>query len=138
AVGRGHQGVIWNLAFAPDGKTVASASADGTVRLWDAATAQQRGLLQHPQGAHLRGIGYSPDGKLLATGALDGTVRLWDTGSLQQRAVLQRHTALVFSARFSPDGKTLATACGDETAILWDVTPALAPNRVAQAAPAAQ
>jgi WD40 repeat protein len=74
---RGHQAFIYGVAFSPDGKTVASASFDQTVILWDVATRQ-------PIGQPLRGyrgvvwnVAFSPDGKALAS-AGSGTVILWN------------------------------------------------------------
>src|SRR5207302_406322 len=94
-----HNTIVWTLAVAPDGKTVATASADGTVKVWDAGTFKEKAVLRHPP--HVRAVTFSPDGKTLASGALNGTVMLWDTASWQERATLQGHTDLVFSVRFS-------------------------------------
>ena len=70
AVFTGHTGTIYSVAFSPDGKTLASASRDGTVRLWDVATHRQIG---NPIAGHAGGVtsvAFSPDGKTLATGRL--------------------------------------------------------------------
>ncbi|NUQ01430.1 MAG: caspase family protein, partial [Armatimonadetes bacterium] len=77
----GHAAPVQCLAFAPDGRTLATGSADHTVRLWDATTGQPRG---EPLAGHtdrVLDVAFSPDGRLLASGGLDRAVRLWEVAS---------------------------------------------------------
>ena len=117
-----HSDSVRSVAFSPDGKTLATGSADRTVILWDVAS---RKPLGEPLKAHsdaVWSVAFSPDRKTLATGSRDTTVILWDVASRKPLGEpLKAHSALVSSLAFSPDGKTLATGSGDWTVILWDV-----------------
>jgi RNA polymerase sigma factor (sigma-70 family) len=78
---KGHKGAVRAAVFAPDGKAIATAGADGTVRLWDLATGRQTHKLEEP--GEVVGVAYSPDGKTLAAGSAGkkGAVTLWDTAT---------------------------------------------------------
>ena len=65
------------MAFSPDGRQLASASEDKTIRLWDALTGQEILTLKGHTG-EVRSVAFSPDGKRLASGGEGGTVRVWD------------------------------------------------------------
>jgi hypothetical protein len=74
----GHTDSVEDVAFSPDGELLASASWDGTVRLWEVASGQQRGEPLTGHTDSVVGVAFSPDGKLLASASSDGTVRLWN------------------------------------------------------------
>src|SRR5262245_16506058 len=77
-----HRNEIWSLAFSPDGKQVASASKDRTIKVWDAGTGSALHTLQG-HGSDVLRIAWSPDGKQIASAGADGSVRLWDADSGQ-------------------------------------------------------
>ncbi len=117
----GHTGRVYSVSFSPDGTLLASGSWDGTVKLWDVSTGQEKATLTGHTGRVLS-VSFSPDGTLLASGAYDGTVKLWDVSSAQEKATLTGHRDLVFSVSFSPDGTLLASGSYDDTVKLWDVS----------------
>ena len=124
----GHSDKVGGVAVSPDGKTIASASSDGTVGLWDTATGKaSHAPLKSTEGG-FESVAFSPDGKYLATGeggktgSAGGQIVLWDVASGYTPEVLAPGGgAWVDALAFSRDGKTLAAATADASAALYSV-----------------
>jgi WD40 repeat protein/tRNA A-37 threonylcarbamoyl transferase component Bud32 len=115
----GHRSGVLDVAFSPDGTRLASASKDGTAKLWAITTGQELCTLKKHMGP-VWGVAFGPDGKRLASAGGDKTVRLWDADTGQELLCLRRHTTVVTSVVFSPDGTRLASVDGDGVIKVWD------------------
>jgi RNA polymerase sigma factor (sigma-70 family) len=129
----GHTGGVTGVAFSPDDKLVASASHDGTIRLWGHDGKLVRSIIvpearipilvergQGIDGGGILTLAFSPDGRWIASGGYDGCVRLWDAATGRALHTMPGHGREVTSVVFSPDGKVLASASDDHTIRLWD------------------
>ncbi|MBO0883421.1 MAG: WD40 repeat domain-containing protein, partial [Mycobacterium sp.] len=130
----GHNGGVATVTFSPDGKLLASASWDHTIKLYDTSDPNDPKPLGQPLKGHtnfLTSVAFSPDGKTLASSSADKTVRLWDlTTPTDVKELTAPLTGDGESCRvaFSPDGRTLAAAGEDGTVRLWDVADRRAPH----------
>ena len=108
------------LAVSPDSRTIASASGDATLHLWNARTGEHSTHLWHTYP--VVALAFSPDGNTLATGSFR-EIRLWNltTGQPTHASVLEGHRDMVTTLAFSPDSKTLASTSFYGTILLWDV-----------------
>jgi WD40 repeat protein len=107
------------LVLAPDGKTVATAGEDKTIRLWALDTGKELRRFEGHKD-HVPGLAFAPDGKTLASASFDRTVRLWSVADGKELKQLTGHAGQVWSVAFSRDGQTLASG-GGEGVSLWDL-----------------
>lgn len=112
-------GAVGLLRFSPDGKRLATASADGLVRIWDVSRATPLGPpLPHPRP--VRSLEFAPDGRLLATGCEGGVVRRWDGLSDVPAAESRPFQAAVIRLHLGTDGSCLAVLDRDAREWLCD------------------
>jgi WD40 repeat protein/transcriptional regulator with XRE-family HTH domain len=113
-----HDALVNNVIYSPDGKRVATASADKTAKIWDAVTGQ---LLLTLKGHtdEVWGLAFSPDGQRLATSSSDQTAKVWDATSGEELFILPESG---ISIKFSPDGTRLVTTSLEKIAKVWDAT----------------
>jgi peptide/nickel transport system permease protein len=125
----GHNDTVLSIGMSPDGDIFATASADGTVRLWRTSIAGFIRVLETHEETHeaVNAVIFHPGGEWFLTASDDGTAQLWPVDKPVRTdpdvpvMVFEGHTAGVTSAAFSPDGTQLLTGSADGTARLWSV-----------------
>lgn len=115
-----HGGPVQSVAISRDGKMVVSASADQTVRIWDAVTGQQRAQLNGHVGQVLA-VALSPDESVIVSSGADHTVRLWDATSGTQLKQLATFQESMYSVAMHPNGQTVAAGGADRRVHLLNI-----------------
>lgn len=117
-----HRIAVTEVLWSPDGEKLATATDDGTVRVWDAGTGKRLALAMRHRAA-VRAMAWSADATKLATASADGTAAVWTVAG-KPIAPGFRHKGAVVALGWSPDGSRLATASDDGTARIWDAATA--------------
>jgi WD40 repeat protein len=115
----GHEKNVYAVCYSRDGRRLASAGQDHTVRLWDPASHKEIAVFRgHAQP--VKSVAFSPDGRRLVSGGEDRTVRVWETADPDRSQVLRGHSKPVHAVAWSLDGQLLASASEDRTIRLWE------------------
>ncbi len=114
----GHTDKLWDVAYSPDGRWLATASADHTARIWDAVTGAPRATVQH--AGRVNTVAFSPDSRLLASDGADRVVRVWDVIAGREALALPSEGTARRIA-FSPDGALLLIASAQRVIRLWRI-----------------
>jgi glucose repression regulatory protein TUP1 len=116
---RDHDGSVRSVDFSPNGRLVASASLDETVRIWNLRDGSARVFSDNAHG--LWSVRFSPNGQYVVAGNSDWILRIWDVRSGQLVKRWRGHGGTIWSVAFTPDGKGLLSGSGDGVAKYWDI-----------------
>ncbi|MEG3971525.1 AAA-like domain-containing protein [Microcoleus sp. T2B6] len=116
----GHPNSVNSVAFSPDGNTLASASRDKTIKLWNLQSQKPIATLAGHSNA-VSSVAFSPDGKTFASASADKIIKLWNLQTQKLIKTLTGHSDWVNSVVFSPDGLTLASGSRDKTIKVWNL-----------------
>ena len=114
----GHEEPVLNIVYSPNETYLATASFDGTAKLWEASTGRHLMTLAGHTGV-VDGLAFCPDESCLVTTSWDGTVRVWDLRPSRELLTIPAHQGQVHGLAFSPDGNYLATSGTDGLARVW-------------------
>ncbi|OMJ13672.1 putative WD repeat-containing protein [Smittium culicis] len=117
---RGHLARVAQVDFHPSGNYLASASYDGSWRLWDVNTCSEL-LLQEGHSKEVYTVKFQNDGSLAASAGLDSVGRVWDIRTGRSIMALQGHIREIYSLDWSPNGYQVATGSADNTVKIFDL-----------------
>jgi WD40 repeat protein len=117
----GHTDSVYAIAFAPDGRTVASGSYDRTIKLWDVADGRTL-LTLSGHARTVNCVAFAPGGTTLLSGASDNIMKLWDIKSGKEIRSFAGHSSDINCIAVSPDGRTVLSGSEDNTARTWEVS----------------
>ena len=119
AILQGHTAHVRFASFSPDGKTIASASSDYSIRIWNANSGEAITVLKG-HNFTVQSVCFSTDGKQLVSASWDDTIRIWDIKTRKTIKTIQGHTNRITYSNFSPDGRYIISASRDGSIRIWD------------------
>lgn len=111
----GHTGELRAVSYSPNGKIIASASSDKTIKLWRRDGALIKTLTEHD--GTVSSLSFSPNGEIIASGSRDKTVKLWKSDGTFIKSLVGSEG--IRTVKFSPDGKLIVAGGGDGKVLLW-------------------
>jgi WD40 repeat protein/serine/threonine protein kinase len=114
-----HLAQVWAVAFSPDGRRILTGGFDGTAKVWDAASGEERFTLRGHADA-VTSVAFSSDGQRILTGSQDTKAMIWDAATGKELLLLNNHDGTVYGVAFSPDSRRVVTCSWDKTAKVWD------------------
>jgi WD40 repeat protein/serine/threonine protein kinase len=114
-----HEDMVHGLTFSPDGRFLATAAHDMTVKIWDVLSRKCIHTFKG-HGGRLTSVAFSPDGQFLASAGMEGIARIVETSTWSEVQTFRGHVGWVWSVTFSPDGCHLASVGNDARVHLWD------------------
>lgn len=118
---RGHRAAVRSVSYSPDGKFLATASRDNSIKLWEVRTGREiRAFLGHSDPVNI--VTFDPSGKWLASGSSDNTVIIWEVATGDVLRQIAGHSRRVTSLDFNSEGTQLASGGWDRQVYVWDVS----------------
>lgn len=118
---KAHRKLVRWVGYSPDGKSLATASFDGSLQIRDAAS----GELKMPLAGHLKKAywgSFSNDGRTFASGGEDAVVRVWQLDTGRVRKELRGHLSAAWTGVVTPDGSRIVSGGTDSMVFVWDIT----------------
>src|SRR5262249_28741481 len=128
------QNPVFAVAWSPDGKQLASGSADLNVIAWDSQTGRKLVTMRGHHG-WVEAVVWSPDGQRLASAGTDNSVRVWDPRTGEETFVLRGNSGMFHDVSWSPDGAQLVAANDDGQIWIWDATRGFERDTIPRALP---
>lgn len=124
----GHTSSVWGVAVMPDGRSVLSASHDGTLKMWELTSGCElrtlAGHAPHENVVAVNGVAVTPNGRLAISASDDGALKVWELASGRELCTLVGHTDLVNGVAVTPDGRLGVSASADGTLKVWELVSA--------------